>query len=173
PPVVVSPVPPAPRREAITAFPPSQSPRETVSAAPPTGTAASGTSTPATPPADRGYIRIQINPPKSTPPDPAPDRGGPREETGDPLLKAQTLQSVGKWREAIAWFRNAEFAGADPGDCNQGMALCHQRLAEWDSARASYRKAIAAFEKHRGTPRWRIAERSWSACKAALEVLGG
>ncbi len=175
PPVVVSPVPPAQRPNSISAFPPAQGPRETVPAAPPAGTGATGTggTTPAAPPTNNSYIRIQINPPKQSPPEPAPDRGGPREDAGDPLLKAQTLQAAGKWREAIAWFRNAEFAGAEPGDCHQGVALCHQRLAEWDNARASYRKAIAAFEKHRGTPRWRIAERSWSACKAALEVLGG
>jgi tetratricopeptide (TPR) repeat protein len=182
PPVVISPQGSTNRipRETIDATPPpAGAPGSAISAGPPAG--GSGETTAAAPPTQRGYIRIEFNDKdKNSGSDsraenvsPTPKAGGPRPDTGgDPMLKAQALQSAGKWSEAIAWFRNAQFAGADTGECQQGIALCHQRLGEWDNARASYKRALDAYAKHRGTPRWRTAERGWNACRAALEVLG-
>jgi len=180
PPVVIAPQGTANRipRESISATPPPDGGQGgTIAAGPPAGGAADTTS--AAPPGQRGYIRVEFHD-KNNPSGKRDDdsngsvrSGGPRPDPGgDPMLKAQAMQSAGKWREAIAWFRNAQFAGADPGECQQGIALCHQRLGEWDNARASYKRALDAFAKHRGTPRWRTAERGWNACRAALEVLG-
>ena len=75
------------------------------------------------------------------------------------MLRAQTLQSSGRYREAIAFYRNAMAAGADAGECHQGIALCHQRMGEADAARDAYRRAIVAYERQRNTTRWRTAEK--------------
>ncbi|MCX6366847.1 MAG: tetratricopeptide repeat protein [Armatimonadetes bacterium] len=92
---------------------------------------------------------------------------------GDPLLRAQTLQVAGKYREAITAFREALAAGATAGDVQQGIALCHQRLGEKAPARSAYQQAIVAFEAQvRGGRRVEQAQRGISVCRAALDVLG-
>lgn len=91
----------------------------------------------------------------------------------DPLLRAQTLQASGKYREALTGFREALAAGAAVGDIQQGIALCYQRLGEKAPARSAYQQAIQAFEAQvragRGVEQ---AQRGISACRAALDVLG-
>jgi Flp pilus assembly protein TadD len=89
------------------------------------------------------------------------------------LLRAQTLQVAGKYREAITAFREALAAGAVAGDVQQGIALCHQRLGEKAPARSAYQQAIVAFEAQvRGGRRVEQAQRGISVCRAALDVLG-
>ncbi|WP_309708064.1 tetratricopeptide repeat protein [Armatimonas sp.] len=92
---------------------------------------------------------------------------------GDPLLRAQTLQASGRYREAITAFREALAAGAIAGDVQQGIALCHQRLGEKAPARSAYQQAIVAFEAQvRGGRSVEQAQRGISVCRAALDVLG-
>ena len=92
---------------------------------------------------------------------------------GDPLLRAQTLQASGRYREAITAFREALAAGAVAGDVQQGIALCHQRLGEKAPARSAYQQAIVAFEAQvRGGRSVEQAQRGISVCRAALDVLG-
>lgn len=116
------------------------------------------------PSGDSGYIRIQVNPPKT---------GDKPADPSDPLVRAQMHQSGGRYREALAAYRSALDQGADAGECQQGIALCHQRLGEDDAAREAYRRAIVAYEAQISGARRRFAEKGLSACRAALEVLGG
>ncbi len=91
----------------------------------------------------------------------------------DPLLRAQTLQATGKYREALTSFREALAAGAAIGDIQQGIALCYQRLGEKVPARTAYQQAIQAFEAQiQAGRRVEQAQRGISACRAALDVLG-
>lgn len=146
---------------------------EPISAGPP-----SGGSIPAGPPAN--------NPPSNDPPANQEPTGiiRIREHSGggsaratdsptDPLLKAQTLQAAGKYREAITAYREALASGAASGDVQQGIALSYQRLGEKAPARAAYQHAIVAFEAQvragRGIEQ---ASRGIAACRAALDVLG-
>jgi tetratricopeptide (TPR) repeat protein len=120
-----------------------------------------------------GYIRIRVNPPPASPrnqnpvPSSAPDNGSA-------LLRAQSLQSAGRYREAIAAYRDALASGANPGLIQQSIALCHQRLGEDGAARSAYQLALAAFEGQvRSGQQAVAAQRGITACRAALEVLGG
>ncbi|MBB6052818.1 tetratricopeptide repeat protein [Armatimonas rosea] len=93
--------------------------------------------------------------------------------SGDPLLRAQTLQVAGRYREAITTYREALSAGAPAGDVQQGIALCHQRLGEKAPARSAYQQAITAFEAQvRAGRSIDLASRGIAACRAALDVLG-
>lgn len=95
------------------------------------------------------------------------------QQTGDPLLRAQTLQVAGRYREAITTYREALSAGAAAGDVQQGIALCHQRLGETAPARSAYQQAITAFEAQvRAGRSVDQASRGIAACRAALTVLG-
>jgi tetratricopeptide (TPR) repeat protein len=92
---------------------------------------------------------------------------------GDPLLRAQSLQVAGRYREAITTYREALSTGAAVADVQQGIALCHQRLGEKAPARSAYQQAIAAFETQvRAGRRVDQANRGIAACRAALDVLG-
>ena len=92
---------------------------------------------------------------------------------GDPLLRAQSLQVAGRYREAITTYREALSVGAATGDVQQGIALCHQRLGEKSSARSAYQQAISAFEAQvRAGRSVDLASRGIAACRAALDVLG-
>ena len=118
-----------------------------------------------------GYIRVREHGPGTG----SGNSGESRTSSlgGDPLLRAQTLQASGKYREAIPAFREALAAGAASGEVQQGIALCHQRLGEKAPARSAYQQAIVAFEAQvragRGVDQ---AQRGISACRAALDVLG-
>lgn len=127
-----------------------------------------GTGGSAAPPENPGFIRIRDHS--------SPGESGPRSSTSlpsDSLLKAQTLQASGKYREAITAYRDALTMGALVGGVQQGIALCYQRLGEKSSARTAYQQAIAAFEAEvragRGIEQ---ASRGLAACRAALTVLG-
>lgn len=92
---------------------------------------------------------------------------------GDPLGRAQSLQSSGRYREAIVAYREALAAGAAAAEVQQGIALCHQRLGEKAPARSAYQQAITAFEAQvRAGRRIEQATRGIAACRAALDVLG-
>jgi len=148
-----------------------------IQAGPPT--TGGGTSIPAGPPSNSEA------PPPTEPPSSqeAPGIIRIREHSGreravadpvtDPLLKAQTLQTAGKYREAITAYREALAQGAPVGEVQQGIALSYQRLGEKAAARAAYQHAIVAFEAQvQAGRRVEQASRGIAACRAALDVLG-
>lgn len=125
-----------------------------------------------------GYIRIEVGPPRSAPPlraapsSPATDGEVPG---NNPLLRAQSLQSSGRYREAIAAYRQAlrSASGMATGDAYQGIGLSLQRLGNDAEARAAYQQAIAAYEAQAAAGRdTGAAQRGIASCRAALEVLG-
>ncbi len=132
---------------------------------------------PQTQPQGDGYIRISVRSPQAGN---TSSNSGARAATGldasvGPLIRAQSQQGAGQYREAIASYQMA--VSADPGSAGeayQGIALCYQRLGDTGSARAAYRNAISGYESQiasgRGTG---AAQRGIASCNAALEVLGG
>ena len=120
------------------------------------------------PPENPGFIRIREHSGTGEP--------GVRTSANlpeEPLLKAQTLQASGKYREAILAYRDALSTGAVAGEVQQGIALCYQRLGEKSSARTAYQQAILAFEAQvRAGRSIEQASRGLAACRAALTVLG-
>lgn len=132
------------------------------------GQSSNGQSQEATPPENPSFIRIRDHRSSSEPSRRA-SMGAPE----DALLKAQTLQVSGKYREAITAYREALSTGAAVGEVQQGIALCYQRLGEKSAARTAYQQAIVAFEAQvRGGSRVDQANRGLAACRAALNVLG-
>jgi tetratricopeptide (TPR) repeat protein len=126
-----------------------------------------------------GYISISVRPPHSSN---TSANSGARsssssspDSSAGPMLRAQSLQSAGKYPEAIASYQMA--VSADPsaaGEAYQGIAMCYQRMNDNGSARAAYRNAIAGYESAAASGRGgNAAQRGIAACKAQLEVLGG
>ncbi len=116
------------------------------------------------PPNPSGYIRIQVGAPPRTASAPAT----PVEQ--DPMLRAQSLQSTGRYADAVTAYQQAlrTATGTARGDAYQGIALSQQRLGNRDAARNAYRQAIAFYESSGGA----ASQQGIAACRAALEVLG-
>ncbi|MES2463957.1 MAG: hypothetical protein V4671_25585 [Armatimonadota bacterium] len=124
-----------------------------------------------------GYISISVRPPRASD---ASANSGARPASGldtsiGPLLRAQSQQSAGQYREAIASYQMAVGTDANiAGEAYQGIGLCYQRLGDTGSARAAYRNAIAGYENQIASGRGGgAAQRGIASCNAALEVLGG
>lgn len=123
------------------------------------------------------YIRIHVGPPAERVAASAARPEVPHEASseGSLLLRAQSLQAGGNYREAVTAYDQA--LGVVPfqnkGDVYQGLALSQQRLGNEEAARSAYQQAIAAYETQaaagRGTD---AARRGIASCRAALEVLG-
>lgn len=132
-------------------------------------------------PAGGSYIRISVSPP----PPPASLAGAataaapasaPSPPDTDPLTRAQSLQAAGRYREAIAAYRQAlgTIGGLAAGDAQQGVALCYQRAGDEAAAREAYREAITTYEAQiAGGRDIGAAQRGLASCRAALETLGG
>jgi tetratricopeptide (TPR) repeat protein len=91
------------------------------------------------------------------------------------MLRAQSLQAAGRYREAIGAYQQAlpASSGVSAGDAYQGIALSQQRLGNDGAARGAYRQAIAAYEAQVAAGRDAgAAQRGIASCRAALEVLG-
>ena len=132
-------------------------------------------------PPSTGYIKITVGPPKansgggngsSIPA--APPRGDGGDLDGDPLRRAQRLQSMGRYSEAVGAYQDAVATGAgSSGSAHQGMALAYQRQGDTAAARNAYRQAISAYEAQIASGKnVSAAKRGLDSCKAALEVLG-
>ncbi|MDX1932195.1 MAG: hypothetical protein SFU56_06295 [Capsulimonadales bacterium] len=145
------------------------------------------------PPAENGsqsYIYIKVHPApvssgkeEPTPTPPAP-RNNQDEQSGVPatptgtevgmnrdMERARSLQGAGHYPEAIRAYRHALSSGAR-GDAYQGIAQSYQRMGDEESARASYREAIRAYQ-HERPARPRLAQQGIETCEAALTLLGG
>jgi tetratricopeptide (TPR) repeat protein len=145
-----------------------------ISAAPPTAPGLSDT--PSRPPTGDGYIRITVGPSSGG----GNSRGSgvsipATAPTESALARARRFQSAGRFADAISAYQEALGSGAgSPGDVHQGIAECYHRMGNDASARAEYQAALSAYESQAASGRSvAAAQRGISACKAALEVLGG
>jgi tetratricopeptide (TPR) repeat protein len=173
--VIVNPVPPVNVGRTDSTQPPASDNGGTVRAPAPDPTPA--------PKKEEGYIRIQVRQvpkeeKKPTEPPPTKPGGGNEEEPQeqasanttprpDLLLKAQSLQLAGRYREAKSAYQEALRAGVRVGMVHQGIALCQQRLGDRKAAKVAYQNALTAYESE-GTL---IASRGAETCRIALELL--
>jgi tetratricopeptide (TPR) repeat protein len=97
------------------------------------------------------------------------DTTGPA--TNQDMDRARYLQGSGHYAEAIRAYQNV-LSGGVRGDVYQGIAQSYQRMGDTESARASYKDAIHAYEQERPTQP-RLAQQGIASCEAALVLLGG
>jgi tetratricopeptide (TPR) repeat protein len=97
--------------------------------------------------------------------------GTPAPGTNNDMERARYLQGSGHYAEAIRAYRDAMSSGAR-GAAYQGIAQSYQWMGDSESARASYKEAIQAYEQER-TNRPYLAQRGIASCEAALMLLGG
>ena len=121
-----------------------------------------------TPDSGDSYIHIQVRPQDGAGDPPGKNAAPPATNNDDgartgesALSRGRRLYRSGKYREAIAAYR--ESGG---GEAQQGVAEAYRRLGESDSARAAYRDAIRIYDGQGNSA-------GAQTCRAALEVLGG
>jgi tetratricopeptide (TPR) repeat protein len=118
------------------------------------------------------YIRIETHPASS-----APEKKSEPEkkesDSGDPVQQARAFQGAGRYRDAVAEYRQALAVRSASGELHQNLALCYQRLGEPSAARDAYARAIDAYRRQlaRGDDTESV-QRGIASCQAALEVLG-
>lgn len=123
-----------------------------------------------------GYMKITVNQRPGPAPIPAtpPKNDTSADMESDPMQRARTYQSMGRYKDAIASYQEAISAGASAGDAQQGIALCYQRAGDVANAKVAYIQAIAAYKAQIASGRNpSAAQRGKNTCEAALEVISG
>jgi tetratricopeptide (TPR) repeat protein len=92
----------------------------------------------------------------------------------DPEQRGLRMQQSGKYRDAVAAYKEALSRTSDPGRIHQQIAICYQRLGENALAVDSYNRAISAYKGQMSAGRDQSeVQRNIRACEAGIQVNRG